>query len=62
MIGNRDYAHEKLRGLLYPEKDAADVAQALTNLNFKVSLTNFTEYFHPFQTVLPRGPARNFSY
>lgn len=43
VIGNRDYAHEKLRGLLYPEKDAADVAQALTNLNFKViSLVNLT--------------------
>ena len=36
VIGNQDYAHDKLRGLLYPEKDAADVAQALTNLNFKV--------------------------
>ena len=43
VIGNRDYAHQKLRGLLYPEKDAADVAQALTNLNFKViSLVNLT--------------------
>ena len=36
MIGNQDYHHEKLRDLLYPEQDAADVAEALTNLNFKV--------------------------
>jgi hypothetical protein len=36
VIGNKDYIHPKLQGLLYPEIDAADVAQALTNLNFKV--------------------------
>ena len=36
VIGNQDYHHEKLRGLLYPEKDARDVADTLANLNFKV--------------------------
>ncbi|XP_028399837.1 uncharacterized protein LOC114523172 isoform X2 [Dendronephthya gigantea] len=43
VIGNQDYDHHKLRGLLYPEQDAADVASALTSLNFKViSLVNLT--------------------
>ena len=45
MIGNQDYAHEKLRGLLYPEQDAADVAEALTNLNFKVRHIDTTSPF-----------------
>ena len=45
MIGNQDYAHAKLRGLLYPEQDAADVAEALTNLNFKVRHIDTTSPF-----------------
>ena len=36
VIGNQDYAHRKLKGLQYPEQDAADVADILTKLQFKV--------------------------
>ncbi|XP_046859953.1 uncharacterized protein LOC124453229 isoform X2 [Xenia sp. Carnegie-2017] len=43
VIGNQDYAHHKLQGLFYPEKDAHDVTDALRRLQFKViSLVNLT--------------------
>ena len=37
VIGNQDYAHHKLQGLLYPENDAHAVTDALRKLQFKVS-------------------------
>jgi uncharacterized caspase-like protein len=36
VIGNMKYDHEKLRHLMYPERDAGDMATALCELGFKV--------------------------
>ena len=38
VIGNQQYECEKLQGLVYSEKDAFDVAQALSELGFKVRI------------------------
>ncbi|XP_068704662.1 mucosa-associated lymphoid tissue lymphoma translocation protein 1 homolog [Montipora capricornis] len=43
VIGNQQYECEKLQGLVYSEKDAFDVTQALSELGFKVvSLVNLS--------------------
>ena len=41
VIGNQDYAHRELKGLQYIQRDAADVAEALIHLKFKVFENSF---------------------